>query len=222
VYRGVTRTDPVADGAIQRTRGAILLADANLVEGYYSSTCGGHTSRIDAVWSKPFEPYLHGVRDALDARGTFCAHSPHFRWTEAWSGAEMESLLASTLPAELGLPADQPIGRLVDLRTAGRSASGRVEVLEVETSERVYVVRGDRIRWVLRRRGGSILRSILLNLEVERQGDRIVRVIARGGGNGHGVGMCQNGALEMARRGYDRAAILEHYFPGTTLRRLYE
>jgi stage II sporulation protein D len=120
------------------------------------------------------------------------------------------------------LPPDQPIGAVLDLRTAGRSASGRVEQLEIETAERVHVVRGDRIRWVLRRRDGSILRSILMRLDVERQGARIVRVVARGGGNGHGVGMCQNGALEMARRGYDRGAILAHYFPGTHMRRMYE
>jgi stage II sporulation protein D len=39
-----------------------------------------------------------------------------------------------------------------------------------------------------------------------------------GGGNGHGVGMCQNGALGMARKGYSYAMILQHYYPGSELR----
>ncbi len=62
----------------------------------------------------------------------------------------------------------------------------------------------------------------MFKLDVQRDGeDGIVRVLARGGGNGHGVGMCQVGALEMSRRGYDALAILTHYYPGTALRTLY-
>ena len=46
-------------------------------------------------------------------------------------------------------------------------------------------------------------------------------MIARGGGNGHGVGMCQMGALEMARRGFSAEHILTHYYPGTDLGPVY-
>ena len=44
----------------------------------------------------------------------------------------------------------------------------------------------------------------------------------RGAGWGHGVGMCQSGAISQAHRGHDYGRILQHYFPGTRLERLYE
>jgi stage II sporulation protein D len=74
---------------------------------------------------------------------------------------------------------------------------------------------------VLRPRDRSVLRSTLFKLDIERSEGAIVRVVARGGGNGHGVGMCQMGGLEMARRGVAAEAILAHYYPGTQVLRLY-
>ena len=48
-----------------------------------------------------------------------------------------------------------------------------------------------------------------------------VIVVASGAGSGHGVGLCQTGALGMARAGKSAEAILEHYYRGIELRRLY-
>ena len=221
VYRGTTREDSVANHAIAATRGLVLAAGDDLAEAYYSSTCGGHTARIEAVWPKPSQSYLHGRRDAPAAGGAFCASSRHFRWSEAWSGAGLERTLLETLPPEIGLPPDSSIGGLVDVRITARDETGRASVLEVETTRGVYTVVGDRIRWVLRPRDRSVLRSTLFRLDVERSDGVIVRVVARGGGNGHGVGMCQMGALEMAQRGVPYAGILAHYYPGTRLLRAY-
>ena len=49
----------------------------------------------------------------------------------------------------------------------------------------------------------------------------LARVTATGRGFGHGIGMCQTGALAMARRGYDYQGILSHYYPGTRLARAW-
>jgi stage II sporulation protein D len=200
----------------------VLIREDSLVQAYYSSTCGGHTARIEAVWPKPPQRYLRGRRDAPDTGGrSFCASSRHFRWSESWSGAGIESTLSQTLPLELDLPPDSSIGALLDVRVAERDESGRVRVLEVETSHDVYGVQGDRIRWILRPRDRAILRSTMFKLELQRRDGIIVRVVVRGGGNGHGVGMCQMGALEMARRGFKHASILAHYYPGAVLDTLY-
>ena len=223
VYQGTTREDSIANAAIRATRGTVLLAGEQLIDAYYCSTCGGHTSRIESVWPKPAASYLEGRRDrALEGGGAFCATSSHFRWQEAWSGAEMESLVQQTLPPELPQSERAPLGGLVDLAVASYDASGRAQALVVEMTSGTFQVPGDRIRWVLRPRDRAILRSTMFKLDVHRDtAGSIVRVIARGGGNGHGVGMCQVGALEMARRGYDAPAILSHYYPGTRPRTLY-
>lgn len=104
-----------------------------------------------------------------------------------------------------------------------RSPSGRARYLEIITTEGAFTVEGDRIRWVLQTdpRAGRILPSTLFKLEKRRVGTRLVAVSIVGGGNGHGVGMCQNGAIGMARRGYTREMILEHYYPGTQLTSRY-
>jgi len=62
---------------------------------------------------------------------------------------------------------------------------------------------------------GTLLRSSFFKIALVRDGDgRPEAVVATGAGFGHGVGMCQWGALGMARQGQGFRAILEHYFAG--------
>jgi stage II sporulation protein D len=68
---------------------------------------------------------------------------------------------------------------------------------------------------------GRILPSTLFNLHKEMNNQRVASVSIVGGGNGHGVGMCQNGAIGMAKRGYTRDMILSHYYPGTEISKRY-
>ncbi|NLA46941.1 MAG: hypothetical protein GX866_05280, partial [Firmicutes bacterium] len=69
---------------------------------------------------------------------------------------------------------------------------------------------------------GSILPRafVTFNLERDEPGE-ITRVLITGGGNGHGVGMNQYGARGMAEQGCDFKEILQHYYPGTEMRRIY-
>jgi stage II sporulation protein D len=221
VYKGVGTEDPVADRAIEATRGMVLESHGQLAQAYYSSTCGGYTSWIEHVWPKPAAEYLRGRRDANGSDRSWCTPSRHFRWSEAWSGAELERTFRNTLPRTLQLGANRPVGSLLDVRVAERDASARVLDLEVTTTTEKFHVRGDTIRWALKPRDRALLRSLMFELEVEREQGAIVRVVARGGGNGHGVGMCQMGAIAMARAGHDVQSILAHYYEGTTLRRAY-
>jgi stage II sporulation protein D len=76
------------------------------------------------------------------------------------------------------------------------------------------------------RRGGqpnAILRSNLFKIEVRRDpaSRRALEVVASGAGAGHGVGLCQTGALGMARGGAKAEQILEHYYPHAVIKRLY-
>jgi stage II sporulation protein D len=42
-----------------------------------------------------------------------------------------------------------------------------------------------------------------------------------GGGFGHGTGMCQEGAIAMAGKGYSYKQILKHYYSNTEIKKLY-
>jgi stage II sporulation protein D len=81
------------------------------------------------------------------------------------------------------------------------------------------------IRGVLRRGGrpDAILRSTFFKIDVRRHPvtGRAMEVLASGAGSGHGAGLCQTGALGMARAGARAKEILEQYYPHIAIERLY-
>jgi stage II sporulation protein D len=226
VYGGVEAEEPVSRQAILETAGVIVEHDGQPITAYFHSCCGGRTEAREETWELPGLPYLRSVRDtpggSRDLALSYCRDAADFAWTEAWTGPEIAELVERHLPAVASTPVGQPIGRVLDLRVAARTPSGRSRWLAVDTEGGTYRVFGDRVRWLLRRPGtGRILRSSWFELDVERRGERITRVVARGRGHGHGVGMCQHGALGMARQGYTYDEILKHYYSGVELVRAY-
>jgi stage II sporulation protein D len=224
VYRGKERDSRAATAAIRDTRGEVLQNGGKLGSTYYSATCGGHTSDIRRVWpQRDPAPYLYGSYDRMPGdTESFCSWVRNFRWRYSFSGKEMGRILRKTIPLELGVPAAR-VGRFLDVRVAETSPSGRVRRVEIETTGGTFTVEGDRIRWVLMADidKSRILPSTLFAFEKTMQGARVSTLSIVGGGNGHGVGMCQNGAIGMARKGYSYRMILSHYYPGTELARRY-
>ena len=224
VYRGNEKQSRLASSAVRDTRALVLSYRGALCEAYYSATCGGHTSDIRTVWpDRPDAPFLHGALDR-PAGGTtsFCAEARNFRWCYSFSGHELGNTLRQTLPPLINV-APGSIGQLVDMRIVQRTASGRVWRLEIRTSTGTYSVDGDKIRRALMLdvQKGRILPSTMFDLEKRMSGNLLASVDIVGGGNGHGVGMCQNGAIGMARRGYAYDMILQHYYPGSALQAGY-
>lgn len=215
VYEGTKRENEQSDRALEETRGEVAVSDGLPVRALYSSTCGGRTSNVEDVWPWPWTSYLRSVRDAGRDDSSYCARSGTYRWTESWSVAEFLDLVRTYAPVE-GASPTLLAGSLLDARARSRSRCGRVAELVIETTSGETVLRGDRIRWVLRRPGGkAILRSSFLKIGVTRDsGGRPETVVVSGAGNGHGIGLCQTGALGMARAGKAYREILRHYYKG--------
>jgi stage II sporulation protein D len=83
------------------------------------------------------------------------------------------------------------------------------------------MVDGPVVRQVLRPASGDLLRSAAFTLTAARSGQSIARLVAEGSGAGHGVGLCQWGAVGRSRAGQDYRRILTAYYPGAALQRLY-
>lgn len=218
VYGGVAADDPVSARAVRETRGEILTYDGEPIEAYYHSTCGGRTAAIEEVWPAEPRPYLRSVSDARPGGGHFCETSNRFRWSESWTHGELLATLGRGLSAHTGRSVD--VTRVLALDVTGRTTSGRAEALRIETDAGTFRIPADSIRWVLRPEPNRLLNSSLI--EVETRGEEEVTALTvEGGGWGHGIGMCQIGALGRSRDGHSYREILSTYYPGTRLVRLY-
>jgi stage II sporulation protein D len=231
VYSGAGRETPRTTAAVEATRGQILFAAAGkeLVDTVYSANCGGHTEHNENAWpDMPALATLRGHRDAPAGRADpfaggvtsalvekFISTTPaaycgsarggggadRFRWTVTRSASELDTLLASLR-----------LGRLTAIEILERGISGRARSVRLVGRTRSEVVKGElRIRQLF---GG--LRSSLFVVEVKDGAATF-----RGAGFGHGVGLCQTGAIGMAEAGRTYREILAHYYPGSAVRKLW-
>jgi stage II sporulation protein D len=143
----------------------------------------------------------------------------YFRWTVRYRRDELEQLLREKL-AEA-----HDLARLRDLRVTARGVSGRASALELQwenAAGKPINARLDneyRIRQVLHRK---FLYSSAFAIRMEHDlSGALISVTLRGAGWGHGVGMCQIGALGMALQGIDYETICRHYYPESTLAGVY-
>lgn len=227
LYGGVADEGSLTDRCVRETEGLVALYDGVPIRANYFSTCGGVTSNIEDVWPEPALPWLRSIPDRRNASADdYCTISPQYRWTEIWEVKEFLDILNQTY-AQVIAPTDRRARVLRDVRVETRSPSGRVARLVVETDAGEFPMYGDLVRRVLlrpkRARGaggpGAILRSALFKIGVARTADGTpFAVVASGAGYGHGVGMCQMGAIAMARGGRGFRDILRHYYRGIEIK----
>lgn len=218
VYEGYGAETAEADAAIAATRGVVAVYKGHPIRANYSSTCGGRTEASGRVWPGESFPYLRSIHDRVAGSGDLCEASPHYRWTETWDCRELHGSILDHLAEEDPRAAEDPPTRIHDLEIEKRSPSGRAERLAIRTDTGTYHVHGDRIRWILRRpRGLGPLRSTLIRDPRRSGASERCTITIEGAGYGHGVGLCQNGAIEMARRGRSAPEILHHYYRGIDL-----
>lgn len=233
VYKGVSGAHPRTDEAIASSRGEVLFTqDGRLVDSVFSSTCGGHTENNESVWGTPPDPSLRGVPDWIGDRPELApfvaqvgdvekwlasdvpgmcrlasfARPDKYRWERRFTASELDAI-----GAQLG------VGRVLSLGVTGRGASGRATGLAITGEKGATVIRGElKIRRLL-----GNLNSSLFVIEREGPASRPTGWRFRGAGWGHGVGMCQTGAIGRAEQGQDHRAILRHYFNGAEVVPLY-
>jgi SpoIID/LytB domain protein len=246
-YHGVTRiTSPGVRHAVRETRGIVLTWGNEICDARYSKACGGLTEEFETAWDNARRPYLTSVTDApvpyppvtteqeaarwcLSAPGAYCntkdkailekilpaldrETEAFFRWTVEYSREELEEILCEKSGFDFG--------RLQAIEPLARGPSGRISRLRI-TGSKMSMIVGKELeirRWLSR----SHLYSSAFVVQVAgAAGLNPERFVFHGAGWGHGVGLCQIGAAVMASRGVSAEQIVGHYFPGTTLERLY-
>jgi len=215
---------------VRATRGEALFGKAGrtLVDAVYSAMCGGHGEDNDQVWGNAPNPSLRGRPDlppdeaarwtrgladeprlraflsaAPDAwcRRPAAARKDRYRWERRFEQPALDAALAS-----LG------VGKVRALAVRARGVSGRARVLEVDGDAGRAEVTGElKIRRLL----GNLPSAMFV---VDREG---AATLLRGGGWGHGAGMCQWGAVGRAEAGQGYREILRAYFSGAEVARVY-
>ena len=217
VYDGFNIEAELVNRAIDQTEGKVLFYQEGFVNAYYHSTCGGMTDNIDHVWDRKETPYLKAVADS-----GACSWSKYYSWKEFFTESQLRSRIEQYLSSERGK--DFRISRIKDIIILERTPGGRVGELIVKTDTDALSFKKDRIRWVIGRTSNPdlILPSDRFNLDIERDGAGYVSAVSFvGRGYGHGVGMCQCGAIGLARIGWSYDHILGHYYTNIEVKDLY-
>lgn len=197
VFRGIGAITPTSRQAARATSGEVLTHEGALIEAVYFSSSGGHTANNEDVWdADEVLPYLRGRRDPYDTA------SPHHRWTTRIS----RSKLLSALSREQGT-------RVTGFVLGDRSNEGRLVNVELLTSGGRTAMQANAFRMLVNRAiPDAELKSTWF--DARRRGGTYV---FEGRGFGHGVGLSQWGAHEMATRGFSYRDILQFYYDGVSI-----
>ncbi|HVE12179.1 MAG TPA: SpoIID/LytB domain-containing protein [Elusimicrobiota bacterium] len=227
VYSGVNLETGRSRTVVDSTRGRVATYLGQVAYLLFASNCGGHSQSGGEIsgwgnvpyWrSLPDGPDLHAPRSPWELRrwlrgrpAAYCrtssfVHASHFRWTRIVPAAELETRLDKALH----------VGRLKAIVALTRSVSGHVNSMQIRGSQRTATVSSElKIRGLL---GIGSQRSALFLMETDRDpSGRPAYFVFYGGGWGHGVGMCQSGAMGRAEAGQSYQDILQAYYPGTEL-----
>ena len=234
VFSGNHRRTADSDRAVLETYGQILTEKGLPVNAYYASNCGGHSELISNVWpdrpapgtyssasvdsyeQKDLQLYTEQkVRDWIFSQpDVFCNPDSHIA-LPAWSRKNFRWQKKSTCDALTKLiSGNNDMGKLLDIKAIKRGSSGRLIHARFIFEQDSLDVTGE---LAIRQMWQPALRSACF--VVDQEGDDF---ILNGAGWGHGVGMCQSGAVAQALGGKDYISILQHYYKETELRAIYE
>ena len=185
--------------AAMTTKGLVLTNDrGKIVPAFFHSKCGGRTLLPQVVWPSP----VQGFRSV---KCPFCHSHGTKNWQRFISQKQMQKIISSTTNISHKTIAQENLRLIVDHNSR--------DYLRFYLSNATQRIAKSQLRKKL---GRKKLPSNHFALTQHPAG-----FTARGKGFGHGVGMCQYGAMEMARRGKDHRQILAHYYPRLKLKKAY-
>ena len=243
-YQGISKAyTPAVREALEATRGEVLTYEGTICDARFSKCCGGATERFDNTWEPVVHPYLDKITDAPEDLETgdlrdeqtarkwilsfppaFChttdrqilsqvlndydQETQHFfRWQVSYPAEQLSELVYRKIGIDFGT--------IRDIQPIERGVSGRLIRVKITGDKKTLVIGKE----LIIRKTFSESHLYSSAFIVEKQ-DGIFTF--HGAGWGHGVGLCQIGAAVMGARGYNYKAILQHYFKGCELIKMYE
>ena len=208
-----------ATEAVQETAGKVLKYNGNIITAYYYSTSCGKTTTM-AAWGtkeKAENAYLQSV-EVKDQTGDYERNLPWYRWEADIDQNTLSKMIAENTKKNIGtvqsleVTKSGPGGAALQIKV-----SGDLGTVVVATENKIRRALGGSGYEIKKQDGTDVKGSRLLPsafFKVEKKGNTFK---IKGGGYGHGIGMSQNGANEMAKKGKNYQQILQMFYPGTTI-----
>ena len=233
VFSGNKKRTARSDQSVSETGGLIISEGGQAMHAFYASNCGGRAELIENVWPGRNRLASYGVSlsDNLERKGpslkwgwkarrwirsppdVYCNpdlntllpgwSKKNFRWSREFTRQELTDMLTD----------DRDLGLFKRIRVLKRGPSGRIYKARIVFEKGQLDIDGE---LTLRQLFSPSLRSS--TFYVKRRGDNVV---IRGAGWGHGVGMCQSGAVAQAIQGRSFEQILKHYYSKADLLNIY-
>lgn len=215
MYGGIADESTGTQAAVNATSGQVLTYKGEIIEAVFHSSAGGCTENVEEVWSEPL-PYLRSVRETLPEQ------SPVAQWSKTLSRSEMSHLITG-------------VGNVTSIQVKKRTSTcGRIVALDVEGDAGRREIKGDDLQAALD------LKSTFFEIEPQygpaevpaspeptrnptekakaASGPSGFQITGRG--FGHGLGLSQYGARQLALSGMNYQQIMSFYYKDTTLAKI--
>lgn len=233
VYSGIHKRTAITDKAVVETRSLIISEKGQPINAYYASNCGGHSELIKNVWPDRPDPNsyhlagldshqrinldLHDERDLrkwiFSKPEVFCNpdngvelppwSQKNFRWKKKFDVKTLSKMNRG----------EKDLGDLVDIEILRRGVSGRINMAKFIFENDTLHIEGE---LAIRQLWKPALRSSCF--VIDKDSDSFILF---GAGWGHGVGMCQSGAVALAQLEADFKTILKHYYQKAEIIKIY-
>ena len=191
IYKGVSSESPKTYNAADQTAGKILTYNNQIILSVFHACSGGHTENVEDVWSTRV-PYLRAVPDfdqkIKDQKIKEC------NWTKTFTPREISARISG-------------IGNVKEMIIENVSPFRSVKTLKIIGNKGTKILQGEEVRTALK------INSTRFIVNKDANGSFILQ----GLGFGHGLGMSQWGAYELAKRGANHLQILGYYYQGVAL-----
>lgn len=191
VYKGKSAEHERSNKAVDETKGVVALYNNEIANTIFGASSGGTTANAAEVWGGNATNYLSSFEDP---------YSKEYKWEHKVSKDEIDNILAKN---------KIDVGEFLNFNIIEKDVSGRNKTIEIIGTEKTEKITGNKFRNIF---GNTKLKSTLFDIL-----DNEDEIIFRGSGYGHGVGMSQYGAVEMAKQGKSYTDIITFYFPGVIL-----
>ena len=200
VYNGLESKTYKTNKAVKHTRSLVITHKNKLINALFHSSSAGMTENSEDVWRNKY-PYLISVKD-------FDQKNPKMYWKKKFSNKDLQILFPK-------------IGGINDFEILDITKTGRIKNIKLIGKYGSLDFSGTNLRKKMGLKS-TLFRFKFINNNIQQEKNNINNLnstlVISGMGAGHGVGMSQWGAKQLAMNGYKAKDILEYFYTGIQIK----